>query len=86
MFLPQDTPLGGTTAMDQRDREDRDDALAPSSEPVRTVSSDVSPETSEPDPIATSAAIHTKVDLGIRGTEGEREEEPQNPRPTRSPM
>ena len=71
--------------MDHRERDDRDDVLA-RSEQVRTVSSDVSPETSEPDPVATSAAIHTKVDLGIQGTEGEKEEEPQNRRPTRSPM
>jgi hypothetical protein len=70
--------------MDHRDREDRDDVLAPS-EHVRTVSSDVSPETAEPDPVATSAGIHTKVDLGIRGTEGEKEEEAPNRRPTRSP-
>jgi hypothetical protein len=78
------TPLGGITAMDHRDREDRDDVLA-QSEQIRTVSSDVSPETSEPDPVATSAAIHTTVDLGIRGT-AEKKEEPQNPRPTRTPM
>ena len=70
--------------MDHREREDRDDVLG-TSDHIRTVSSDVSPETSEPDPVATSAAIHTKVDLGIRGTEGE-QEEPQNPRPTRAPM
>ena len=73
--------------MDRRNKGERDHGIA---EPdgVRTVSSDVSPVTSEEDPGATSAGINTKLDLGVRGTGDDEEDDAgqEGRRPTRAPM
>jgi hypothetical protein len=74
MFLPNET-AGRNAAMERRITRDRDHGAA-DPDRVRTVSSDVSPVTSEEDPGATSAGINTKLDLGVRGTADDEDDDP----------